>query len=139
MECCAADPTLRPRMPEILNRLRIIELGILSGANDEAEHVGSIRVVKQVEGRGMPDFEPPRHHDEDEAAFGRMEEEAMAALSNMRIDGTGASGMSDMTQGSDIVTYRTARWEEASSDFTNSSESPCKSLSISQRRSCSNP
>lgn len=79
-------------MPEVLNRLRIIELDILSGVNElEAEHVGSVRLVKPSgEGRGMPDFEPPRH-EEDEDAVGRMEEEAMAALSNMRIDGTGAS------------------------------------------------
>lgn len=115
-------------MTEVLNRLRIIEIEILSGANDtEAEHVGSVRLVKQGEGRGMPDFEPPRY-DDDEDAVGRMEGEAMAALSRMRIDGTGASEMSDMTEGSDIVQYRTARWAEHSSDFTDSSESSCESL-----------
>lgn len=117
-------------MTEVLNRLRIIELDILSGANElEAEHVGSVRLVKPSgEGRGMPDFEPPRH-DEDDDAVGRMEEQAMEALSRIRIDGSGASEMSDMTEGSDIVTYRTARWAELrnDSDFTDSSELSCKS------------
>lgn len=127
LECCAAEPSSQPKMPEVLNRLRIIELEILSGVNEtEAEHVGSIRLVKHGEGRGMPNFQPPGHED-DEDAVGRMEEEAMAALSRIQIDGTGASGMSDMTEGSDLVTYRTARWVEHSSDFTNSSESSCKS------------
>lgn len=38
--------------------------------------------------------------------------------------------MSDVTEGSDIVTYRTARWAEVTGDseFTDSSESSCKSL-----------
>jgi hypothetical protein len=77
----------------------------------------------------MPNFQPPGHED-DEDAVCRLEAEAMAALSRIQIDGTGASEMSDMTEGSDLVTYRTARWAEHSSDFTNSSEFSCKSSSV---------
>lgn len=116
-------------MQEVLNRLRIIELDVLSGVNhlQEAEHVGSIRLVKHLDVRGMPDFNPPEEH-EDEDAVKRMEEEAMEALSRMHIDGTGASGFSNMSDGSDMATYRTARWEDHTSDFAEPSDSGCKSF-----------
>lgn len=116
-------------MPEILNRLRIIELDVLSRF-DEAEHVGSVRLVKLQHGaRGMPSFDPPAHGDEEEEAVRQMEAEALHALSSLTIDGSGVKGLNSDV--SDRVEYRTARWTERPSGGSFSSEESCESASLS--------
>jgi hypothetical protein len=113
-------------MPEVLERLRIIERDVLSQLPDEgAEHVGSIKLVRNGP-RAMPIFEPqpgrpdsakvqvkavgadadPEGDGEDDEK--KMEEEALAALKALKVDGKGATG-------ADGETWRTARWKDQGS------------------------
>jgi len=71
----------------------------------------------------MPDFTRPSDDEmtNAEAEEAKVEEEALVALSTMKIDGTGPT-----EEGKE--TWRTAQWNE-SSDITMSSESSCKSPS----------
>jgi hypothetical protein len=105
-------------MPQVLERLRLIELDVLSRTeNDGGEHVGSIQIVKPGRGRARPSDDEMTNAEVEEA---KVEEEARVALSTMKIDGTGPT-----EEGKE--TWRTAQWNE-SSDITMSSESSCKSL-----------
>jgi hypothetical protein len=109
-------------MSQVLERLRLIELDVISRTeNDGGEHVGSIQIVKPGRGRAMPDFTRPSDDEltNAEVVEAKVEEEALVALSSMKIDGTGPSD-----EGKE--TWRTAQWNE-SSDITMSSESSCKS------------
>ena len=122
LDCCAVNADKRPKMPQVLERLRLIELDVLSRTeNDGGEHVGSIQIVKPGRGRAMPDFTRPSDDEMTNAEVeeAKVEEEALVALSTMKIDGTGPSD-----EGKE--TWRTAQWNE-SSDITMSSESSCKS------------
>jgi hypothetical protein len=110
-------------MPQVLERLRLIELDVLSRLteNDGGEHVGSISIVKPGRGRAMPDFTRPSDDEltNAEVEEAKVEEEALVALSTMKIDGTGATPHED-----GVETWRTAQWNERS-DITMSSESSC--------------
>ncbi|GFZ44643.1 hypothetical protein JCM24511_02367 [Saitozyma sp. JCM 24511] len=136
LDCCLEDPLFRPRMPEVLERLRIIERDVLSQLPDEgAEHVGSIKLVRNGP-RAMPIFEPqpgrpdsakvrvnavgadadPEGDGEDDEK--KMEEEALAALKALKVDGKGATE-------ADGETWRTARWKDQGSvlsDYQDASE-----------------
>lgn len=118
-------------MPTVLERLRLIELDVLSRTEDNGgEHVGSIQIVKPGRGRAMPDFSRPSDDEmtNREVEEAKVEEEALVALSTMKIDGTGPSpGEGDGGDGKE--TWRTAQWNE-SSDITMSSESSCKWISV---------
>ena len=123
LDCCAVNADKRPKMPQVLERLRLIELDVLSRTeNDGGEHVGSIQIVKPGRGRAMPDFSRPSDDEltNAEVEEAKVEDEALVALSTMKIDGTGPSD-----EGKE--TWRTAQWNE-SSDITMSSESSCKSI-----------
>jgi LIM domain kinase 1 len=138
LDCCAVEQEKRPKMPEVLDRLRAIEVDVCARLteHDGGEHVGSISIVKPGRARAMPDFSKPT---DDELTSGeveaRVEEEAMVALRRMKIDidGSGPSEGDEGLQGgeegegdSGMETWRTARWRERS-DITMSSESSCES------------
>jgi len=125
-------------MPQVLERLRLIELDVLSRLteNDGGEHVGSISIVKPGRGRAMPDFSRPSDDEMTNAEVeeAKVEEEALVALSTMKIDGTGASPVDTHGDGNDgKETWRTAQWNERS-DITMSSESSCESALVSVRK-----
>lgn len=110
-------------MPEVLARLREIELEVLSRLDNETEHVGSIRILQHTGKRAMPIFEPVKDtthkesdkEDEGEASDKRMEEDALEALAKLQVDGKGAA-QAGTEEGKD--TWRTARWEERPSIMT---------------------
>jgi hypothetical protein len=116
-------------MPQVLERLRLIELDVLSRLteDDGGEHVGSISIVKPGRGRAMPDFSKPSDDEmtNQEVEEAKVEEEAMVALSTMKIDGTGLTHEGEGDNG--VETWRTAQWKERS-DITMSSESSCTSV-----------
>ncbi|ORX35036.1 kinase-like domain-containing protein [Kockovaella imperatae] len=132
LDCCEELPSKRPKMPEILGRLRDIELEVVSRTDDpsSAEHVGSVKLLRHTGPRAMPIFQPltpvapavetgaghkrevdieSDHADEDEDE-GKMEQEALATLAGLDIDGGGATPASSI-----YGTFRTARWEETPS------------------------
>lgn len=110
-------------MPDILERLRKMEIEILSRLTIGAgEHVGSIKIVKgQGKGKGMEirtrdlaslfiggrSFDPMEKTEEgaegekDELEYDTDEEEVMKMM-----EGAGSG------KGTEFTTYRTARWEE---------------------------
>jgi hypothetical protein len=112
LSCCLENPADRPKMPEILVRLRTIEMEVLSRLSDSdgGEHVGSIRLVHHGGKRAMPIFdqapakvsETEVDGDDDDA---KMEEDALMTLAGLNIAGAGADGADD-------TTWRTARWDE---------------------------
>ena len=90
--------------------------------------MGSISIVKPGRGRAMPDFSRPSDDEltNAEVEEAKVEEEALVALSTMKIDGTGPSvgdSHDDGVEGKE--TWRTAQWNERS-DITMSSESSCE-------------
>lgn len=124
-------------MPQVLERLRLIELDVCARLteNDGGEHVGSISIVKPGRVRAMPDFSKPSDDEmTNQEAEAAVEEEAMVALSRMKIDIDGkgpsevnAEGEEDLEEAekdSGMQTWRTAQWRERS-DITMSSESSC--------------
>lgn len=152
LDCTKADPAERPKMTEVLNRLRIIELDVLASVpesrDNTAEHVGSLKLIKNSRGRLMPDFYPNRPRplsraptpppaldqetaeaEEEEEAIRRQEQDALAALSRINIDGSGPTALSEISDTSDVIIWRTATWSESKmyrdSDFSSSSESSC--------------
>jgi LIM domain kinase 1 len=118
LHCCLEDPLRRPKMPEVLSRLREIELEVLSRLDNETEHVGSIRILQHTGKRAMPIFEPVKEGEataaqretEGEASDKKMEEDALEALAKLEVDGKGAA-QPDSEDGAND-TWRTARWEE---------------------------
>lgn len=78
LECCREEPSARPKMPEILSRLRAIEKEVCARLTDDMEHVGSIKVLQHGGKRAMPIFEPA---DKDAEALQR---ELAAANRTMR-------------------------------------------------------
>ena len=129
LDCCKEFPADRPVMSEVLGRLRDIELEVLARIENPktAEHVGSVRLLRHHGPRAMPIFEPltsthaitapedpapgayndPDREDEHAKA---MEEEALATLNALSVDGSGASEL--------ISTYdpcRTVRWDDSAS------------------------
>ncbi|OCF33124.1 TKL/LISK/LISK-DD1 protein kinase [Kwoniella heveanensis BCC8398] len=125
LHCTLEDPAARPRMPEVLSRLREIELEVLSRLDDPAsEHVGSIRLVHREGKRAMPIFDgggaPPVPEARAEEEDRRAEEEALRKLATMELDvgGDGASSLSSSTErssGDGEDKWRTARWDEIDS------------------------
>lgn len=124
-------------MPEVLTRLRAIELDVLSNMKDETEHVGSIKLPAAMGKRGMPSFEPlnkdhktiekelreAEKEEDGEDDMKKMEEDALEALGNLKVDGKGADGSNASEGGGDgedeeKETWRTARWEERPSILT---------------------
>lgn len=105
-------------MPEVLSRLRKIELEVLSRLDNETEHVGSIRILQHTGKRAMPIFEPVKEGEattgqretEGEANDQKMEEDALEALAKLQVDGKGAAQPDSTDDAKD--TWRTARWEE---------------------------
>jgi LIM domain kinase 1 len=124
LHCCLEDPIDRPKMPEVLARLRDIELEVLSRLDNETEHVGSIRILQHTGKRAMPIFQPVKENEvgmqqrenDGEASDQRMEEDALEALAKLQVDGTGAARPGEGEDGKD--TWRTARWEERPSVIT---------------------
>lgn len=131
LDCCAVQQEQRPKMPQVLERLRLIELDVLSRLteDDGGEHVGSISIVKPGRGRAMPDFSKPSDDEmtNQEVEEAKVEEEALVALSTMKIDGTGPTHEGEGDSG--VETWRTAQWKERS-DITMSSESSCMSTPV---------
>ena len=89
----------------------------------------------------MPDFSRPSDDEMTNAEVeeAKVEEEALVALSTMKIDGTGPSagdGYGDGNEGRE--TWRTAQWNERS-DITMSSESSCESDLVSVREAEESP
>jgi LIM domain kinase 1 len=118
LECCVEEPALRPKMPDVLLRLREIERGVLARGEDGGEHVGSVKLVHGGK-RGMPLFTPLQEKggegDEAEDEAKKMEEDALVALAGLDVGGHGA-------EGSGLDTWRTARWEEKSSILSHYSD-----------------
>ncbi|WVF66338.1 hypothetical protein IAT40_001078 [Kwoniella sp. CBS 6097] len=133
LHCTLEDPASRPRMPEVLSRLREIELEVLSRLDDPAsEHVGSIRLVHREGKRAMPIFDGggPSPMPGPEVEMGaeeedrKAEEDALRKLATMELDvsGDGASSLSSSTEGTSSIgdgdgedKWRTARWDEIDS------------------------
>lgn len=112
-------------MPEVLARLRAIELEVLSRLDNETEHVGSIRILQHTGKRAMPIFQPVTENEtagaqqretEGEASDKKMEEDALDALAKLQVDGKGAAQPEGFDDAKD--TWRTARWEERPSVIT---------------------
>lgn len=109
-------------MPNVLERLRVMEIDILSRLTVGAgQHVGSIKIVKG-KGKGLEDrtrdlanlfkgksndtpVETSHTHVEnvDEMEYDTDEEEVFKLMEGANADGR---------PGKDVTTYRTARWEE---------------------------
>ena len=126
--CCLANPSERPKMSEVLDRLREIELEVLSRLDDRdgGEHVGSVRLVSHAGKRAMPIFDVDqklREADADmdgEEDVRKMEQEALVTLAGLDIGGGGAVSVGENGQ-----TWRTARWQErgsALSEYTDANE-----------------
>lgn len=146
LQCCQELPEHRPVMPDVLRRLRDIELEVLSRVEESAaEHVGSIRLVHKGP-RAMPVFDQPgKDQDQvkrDQAAavrerldeesgdedIKRMEEEALVTLAGLDVGGGGASVLD-----SEGGTWRTARWDEKLlSALSDASDTKGKTLSLIQ-------
>ena len=113
-------------MSEVLDRLRDIELEVLARIENPkaAEHVGSVKLLRHNGPRAMPIFAPlsplptaaittvkgtslEDDTDGDDEHVETMEEEALATLNALDIDGSGASDLP-----SAYSTCRTARWED---------------------------
>jgi LIM domain kinase 1 len=126
LACCVEEPINRPTMPDVLLRLREIELAVLARSEGDGEHVGSVKLVQHGGKRAMPVFmpvngtgtEPEKAPETEEEEARKMEEEALVALAGLDVGGNGAVA-------SGLETWRTARWEERSSvlsAYTDSSE-----------------
>ncbi|ORY27341.1 kinase-like domain-containing protein [Naematelia encephala] len=125
LSCCSETASLRPKMPQVLSRLREIELQVVARLDDHElnEHVGSIRLVHHGK-RAMPIFHHPATEasdgkDDDDEVAARAEEDALVTLAELDISGNGATRLD---KGS---TWRTARWEERASvmsAYTDASE-----------------
>ncbi|WWC85523.1 uncharacterized protein L201_000387 [Kwoniella dendrophila CBS 6074] len=114
LSCTQEDPLNRPKMPEVLTKLREIELEVLSRLDDpSSEHVGSIRLVHRHGKRAIPIFDGGDnvHHNtddlknqlhnammtEDEETERKDEEEVLRKLAEIHLDisGDGASILTD--------------------------------------------
>ena len=91
LECCREEPSARPKMPDVLRRLRDIERDVLTRLIDDLEHVGSIKVLQHGGKRAMPIFEPA---DKDAEALQR-ELAAAATGQTARIGGVAHEGESE--------------------------------------------
>lgn len=56
LDCANVDPAARPKMNEVLGRLRIIELEILARSSGSGEHVGSLKLIPAGGGGGRPNI-----------------------------------------------------------------------------------
>ena len=137
LHCCAEKAPDRPKMAEVLDRLRAIEVNVLSRLDPtEGEHVGSIKLVRTGK-RAMPIFDAPTlaenvekeqapDHaplDEGEESDAHIEEEALVALAGLQIDGQGATPARKGHQPrAGHATWRTARWKEAGSELSQYSQ-----------------
>nr|XP_019048401.1 TKL/LISK/LISK-DD1 protein kinase [Kwoniella bestiolae CBS 10118]OCF27331.1 TKL/LISK/LISK-DD1 protein kinase [Kwoniella bestiolae CBS 10118] len=128
LSCTQEDPQHRPKMPEVLVRLREIELEVLSTLDDPtSEHVGSIRIVHRGGKRAMPIFDggdrvhqPIGEEDKDR----KDEEEVLRKLAEIHLDVSGkgaSSGLPDSSSAlsmgnddgaNDDEKWRTARWND---------------------------
>ncbi|WVR03269.1 hypothetical protein IAU60_000260 [Kwoniella sp. DSM 27419] len=127
LDCTLEDPTARPKMPEVLGRLREIEVEVLARLNDlSSEHVGSIRLVNRGGKRAMPIFDGGENPYASEVEGSKEEEDRMAeedalaklAVMTLDLSGDGASSLSSSTQGdqeAQAEKWRTARWDEIDS------------------------
>ncbi|ODN80475.1 hypothetical protein L202_02713 [Cryptococcus amylolentus CBS 6039] len=125
LACTAEDPADRPKMTEVLSRLRSIELQVLQWMDEPGEHVGSIKLPRREGKRAMPVFDAPQAPEtvadpEEDDEEKRAEEEALKRLAEMKVDvdsGQAAVGEQD-TAGDVEERWRTARWKEPRSFAT---------------------
>jgi hypothetical protein len=124
MECVAAKPEDRPAMPEVIKKLRKMEVDILSRMTiGQGEHVGSIKIVKGRKGanaRGgkalsalfagrdetvaeeKEEFHNAKETQNDEFEYDTEEEEVLKMM----------QASSKIKFGEHATTWRTARWDE---------------------------
>lgn len=122
-DCTQFEPKDRPSMPDVLERLRKMEIEILSRLTIGAgEHVGSIKIVKgkgKGKGKGLEiktrdlaslfrgkPFDPlgktgEEGEEKEDFEYDTDEEEVLKMM-----EGAGS------VNGTEVTTYRTARWEE---------------------------
>nr|XP_018266358.1 TKL/LISK/LISK-DD1 protein kinase [Kwoniella dejecticola CBS 10117]OBR88516.1 TKL/LISK/LISK-DD1 protein kinase [Kwoniella dejecticola CBS 10117] len=139
LDCTKEDPLARPKMPEVLSRLREIELEVLSRMDDpsSSEHVGSIRLVHRGGKRAMPIFDGgdmhlndhEHEHEHEDEKDRQDEEEVLRKLAEIHLDisGKGASTLTSSRNDSEYQLqdegygedgnekWRTARWNDLGS------------------------
>ncbi|WVQ74036.1 hypothetical protein IAR50_003617 [Cryptococcus sp. DSM 104548] len=124
LACTAEDPADRPKMPEVLSRLRNIELQVLQWMDEPGEHVGSIKLPRREGKRAMPVFDAPQAPeapmDSEEDEEKRAEEEALRRLAEMKVDvEAGQVAVGEKEAKEDVEEkWRTARWKEPRSFAT---------------------
>nr|XP_019006284.1 TKL/LISK/LISK-DD1 protein kinase [Kwoniella mangroviensis CBS 8507]OCF69745.1 TKL/LISK/LISK-DD1 protein kinase [Kwoniella mangroviensis CBS 8507] len=130
LSCTQEDPNHRPRMPEVLTKLREIEVEVLSKLDDPiSEHVGSIRLVHRGGKRAMPIFDGGDRNDHptnmnqigEEEKDRKDEEEVLRKLAEIHLDISGKGASSALSNSSslsgndhmdDNEKWRTARWND---------------------------
>ncbi|WVQ64587.1 uncharacterized protein L199_002754 [Kwoniella botswanensis] len=134
LSCTQEDPNHRPKMPEVLTKLREIEVEVLSKLDDPtSEHVGSIRLVHRGGKRAMPIFDGGDRNDHptnmnqigEEEKDRKDEEEVLRKLAEIHLDISGKGALSGLSNSSSISgngngsdqlddneKWRTARWND---------------------------
>ena len=109
-------------MPNVLSRLRDIELEVLARLEDKegGEHVGSVKLVHHGGKRAMPIFETDlgSKEGEGEEDVRKMEEDALITLAGLDVGGGGPSVIGENGE----TTWRTARWDERGSELSEYSD-----------------
>ncbi|KAL1409669.1 hypothetical protein Q8F55_003665 [Vanrija albida] len=115
LECCRFLPTDRPSMPEVLTRLRAIELGLPEV--DTTAHVGSVRFVPREGKRAsLPVFDQSLATELKAAGAHLDDEDIEHAIVDELVSGaTCAERRSRSLAGLAGSSWRTTRWTETSS------------------------
>jgi len=129
MECVAEKPENRPAMPKVLERLRKMEVEILSRLTiGQGEHVGSIKIVK---GKGkvtqanatkafsnlFAQREPSVQEETDEYHNAKEQQDEFEYDTEEEVVAKMMEGSLKVERGDEeITTWRTARWDEPKAD-----------------------
>lgn len=131
LECCRFLPSDRPGMPEVLTRLRAIEQS-LPETDEAADHVGSVRVIRREGKRAMPVFGHSLAA-EMQAAETNMDDDELG-IEEAIVDGLiqGGPSYADRRCSPSLAglvgsSWRTTRWAETASHYSDASEMNGKS------------
>jgi len=129
MECVAEKPEHRPAMPKVLERLRKMEVEILSRLTiGQGEHVGSIKIVK---GKGkvtqanatkafsnlFAQREPSVQEEAEEYHNAKEQQDEFEYDTEEEVVAKMMEGSLKVERGDEeITTWRTARWDEPKAD-----------------------
>lgn len=118
LECCRFSPDERPKMSEVLARLRKIEADLLEDGDFRTTHPGSIKIDRREGKRAMPIFDVSMVSDlaaaERYSEAGSLEADCYLVPTNAV---TGAANDDRVPLGT-----RSVPWDEMTSHYTTASE-----------------